>query len=261
MMTADTLTRQYQSNWPAMSPRQQAAFRANVTWLLKRTFHADELTKLYSLRQAVQPAGSSRPAERQTTAPRTTPPRTPSSAASEAPTATLSATHTTSPRRYALSSTRLELRRTRISVADTADTAVLGEKITANSRAAAIAHQLIGGQAQEHLLLLLLDTRNTITGVHTVHIGTTNQCIVEVGDILRVALLANAPSIILAHNHPSGNPEPSPQDIAVTRDIAAAAQLVNVSVLDHVIVTDDPKRYTSLLATQGSIFNHRYKWA
>jgi hypothetical protein len=192
MMTVDSLQRQFQTQWHNLSERQRAAFRGNVTWLLGRTQDPDERQQLDELRRTIQPAGTSRPVRSNSTP--------------------------TSPRRFHLNATRLELHRTRLSLAETP---VIGTQVYQPATAAAIASQLIGGQAQEHLLLLLLDIRHTVTGVHTVHIGTTHKCVVEPGDILRVTLVANAPAIILAHNHPSGVPTPSPEEIKVTRDVVA----------------------------------------
>ena len=80
------------------------------------------------------------------------------------------------------------------------------------------------------------------------------------GDILRVALLDNASRIILAHNHPSGETIPSDADIKVTREVVAAGQLVGVQVLDHLIVTDVPTKFTSLSQSNGSIFSRTYTW-
>src|SRR5690606_28587595 len=104
-------------------------------------------------------------------------------------------------KRYSVYATRLKLERQTVKVSECP---ALGEHIGHPTVVARIASELIGSQAQEHLLLLCLDVRNRISGVHTVHIGTTSSCVILVADILRVALLANASSIILAHNHPSG---------------------------------------------------------
>ena len=89
---------------------------------------------------------------------------------------------------------------------------------------------------QEHLRLLLLDTRNRVLGIPTVYIGSLNTSVVRVGELFRYALQANCAAIIVVHNHPSGDPTPSPEDINVTRRIVEAGELLDVEVLDHLII-------------------------
>ncbi len=234
MMTVTSLQQQYHSTWTTLSDRQRAAFRGNVTWLLGKTTDSVERTQLEVLRNAIQPHcqdGSERK-----------------------PVESISPTQA---QRVSLFTTQLQLRRLPLALADAP---ALGQHIGLPHTAAAIASRLIGDQPQEHLLLLILDVHNTVVGVHTVHIGTTSQCVVHVGDILRVALLANASSIILAHNHPSGQPEPSDADIKVTREVVAAGQLVGVQVLDHLVVTDIPTRFISLAQRDSALFSRKYAW-
>lgn len=135
-------------------------------------------------------------------------------------------------------------------------------KITCPDQAATLAHHLIGSAPQEHLIVLALNTKNLITDVSTIHIGGTSSCFAETSNILRVPLIANAPQFILAHNHPSGDPNPSPEDIAITRTVAAAAQIMGMELLDHVIVTLDPRKFRSLRQTAAtqSIFTQTYSW-
>jgi DNA repair protein RadC len=236
MMTAASLQQQYQVTWSTLSSRQQAAFRGNVTWLLNKCSDPSERRQLEALRSAIQPD---------------------SSESSEKSSHRTQAMPSKAPHPYKLFTTYLKLHRKAVTLSDAP---ALGANVGRPAAAAAIASQLIGDQAQEHLLLLILDVRNTVVGVHTVHIGSTSQCIAHTGDILRVALLANASSIILAHNHPSGNPDPSDADVKVTIEVVAAAQLVNIDVLDHLVVTDDPSRFTSLRETRGQLFTRKYVW-
>jgi DNA repair protein RadC len=235
MMTAESLQQQYQSTWSTLSSRQQAAFRGNVTWLLGKSTDPAERTQLEALRNAIQPEGHT----------------------VRKPVVAAVATAICVQQGVNLFTTQLQLRRMPLVLADAP---VLGQNIGQPESAAAIASRLIGDQPQEHLLLLILDVRNTVVGVHTVHIGTTSQCVVHVGDILRVALLANASSVILAHNHPSGQPEPSDADIKVTREVVAAGQLVGVQVLDHLVVTDVPTKFTSLAQRDSALFSRKYTW-
>lgn len=89
---------------------------------------------------------------------------------------------------------------------------------------------------QEHLRLVLLDTRNRLLGTPTIYVGSLNTSVIRIGELFRAALRENAAAFIIAHNHPSSDPSPSPDDIAVTRKIVEAGQLMNVEVLDHIII-------------------------
>jgi DNA repair protein RadC len=90
---------------------------------------------------------------------------------------------------------------------------------------------------QEHLMVLLLDTRNRLIGepVDLYH-GSLNTSLVRIGEVFRPAIRANAAAILVAHNHPSGSPDPSPEDVAITRAIAEAGRLLDVECLDHLII-------------------------
>jgi len=98
---------------------------------------------------------------------------------------------------------------------------------------------------QENLVVLLLNTRNQVVARRTIYIGTVNSSAVRPAEVIRPAIRENAPSIIVAHNHPSGDPTPSPEDISVTRDLAAAGNLMDIELLDHLIIGHGG-RFTSL---------------
>ena len=104
--------------------------------------------------------------------------------------------------------------------------------------ASTIAKEYLSGHDQEHFIAILLDTKNQIIGVQTVTIGTVNASQGRISEALRPAVIANAPAIIFAHNHPSGDTTPSPNDIAVTRALVKAGELLGIQVLDHIIVSD-----------------------
>lgn len=97
---------------------------------------------------------------------------------------------------------------------------------------------------QEHLRLILLDTRNRVLQTPTIYVGSLNASVVRVGELFRAALKANAAAMIVAHNHPSGDPSPSPEDIRVTRQLVEAGKLMDLEVLDHVVIGH--QRYVSL---------------
>ncbi len=89
---------------------------------------------------------------------------------------------------------------------------------------------------QEELHVILLDTRNRVSGVQAIYRGSLNTSVVRIGELFRPAIEAHAAAIIVAHNHPSGNPTPSPEDVTVTREIVKAGRLLSIEVLDHVII-------------------------
>jgi DNA repair protein RadC len=89
---------------------------------------------------------------------------------------------------------------------------------------------------QEHLRLILLDTRNKVLRTPTIYVGSLNTSVVRVGELFRAAIRENAAAFIVAHNHPSGDPAPSPEDINVTRQIVEAGRLLDIDVLDHIII-------------------------
>jgi DNA repair protein RadC len=97
---------------------------------------------------------------------------------------------------------------------------------------------------QEEMRLILLDTRNRVVGTETVYRGSVNSAQIKVGELFRKAIRQNAPSLIVVHNHPSGDPTPSPDDVAVTRAILQAGKLLDVDVLDHLVIGRD--RYVSM---------------
>ncbi len=88
----------------------------------------------------------------------------------------------------------------------------------------------------EQLRVMLLDTKNRVYNILTVYKGTVNTSQVRVAEVFKEAIRQNYPAIIVAHNHPSGDPTPSRDDVRVTRDIVAAGELLGVSVLDHLVI-------------------------
>jgi DNA repair protein RadC len=99
-------------------------------------------------------------------------------------------------------------------------------------------------QTQEHFVVLLLDTKNRVIAEETVSIGSLNASIVHPREVFKPALKRSAASIICAHNHPSGDPTPSREDLEVTARLVEAGRLLGIEVLDHVVIGDH--RYISL---------------
>jgi len=89
---------------------------------------------------------------------------------------------------------------------------------------------------REHFVVLLLNARHELQGRETVSIGSLNASIVHPREVFLPAILHSAAALVLVHNHPSGDPEPSEEDLSITRRLVEVGELVGISVLDHVIV-------------------------
>jgi DNA repair protein RadC len=100
---------------------------------------------------------------------------------------------------------------------------------------------------QEHLRVLLTDTRNRLIKISEVYIGTVNQALARPAELLREAIRHNAPGVILVHNHPSGDPSPSPEDITLTKAMVPIGKQLDIDVMDHIIIGGH-NRFTSMQA-------------
>ena len=89
---------------------------------------------------------------------------------------------------------------------------------------------------QEHLRVVLLNVRNQVMGVSEVYVGNVSGAVVRVAEVLRPAVRENCSSIILVHNHPSGDPTPSAEDVRVTEQVAEAGKLMDIELLDHIVL-------------------------
>jgi DNA repair protein RadC len=89
---------------------------------------------------------------------------------------------------------------------------------------------------QEELWVLLLDTRNQVISLEKLYRGSVNSSQVRVAEVFKASVRANTPSIIVVHNHPSGDPTPSPEDIALTRSIIQSGRLLDIELLDHIVI-------------------------
>ena len=100
------------------------------------------------------------------------------------------------------------------------------------------------GKKKEHFLALLLDTRNQLIKVSQISVGSLDTSIVHPREVFKEAISASAASVIFVHNHPSGDPEASADDIKLTKRLAEAGEIVGIDVLDHIVIGD--KNYLSL---------------
>ncbi len=89
---------------------------------------------------------------------------------------------------------------------------------------------------QKQLRTMLLDTKNRVQCIPTIYIGSLNASMVRVGELFKAALQWNSAALIVVHNHPSGDPTPSPEDVLITHQIVEAGKLLDVEVLDHLVI-------------------------
>ena len=97
---------------------------------------------------------------------------------------------------------------------------------------------------QEHLRLILLDTRNRVLNTPIIYKGSLNTSVIRISELFRAAIRANAAAFIMAHNHPSGDPSPSSEDVNVTRQVLNAGKLLVISLLAHIVIGQ--KRFVSI---------------
>ena len=97
---------------------------------------------------------------------------------------------------------------------------------------------------QEHLRVILLDTKNHVLAIPTIYIGSVNTTMIRISELFREAIRHNCPSIIIVHNHPSGSPDPSPEDVLVVKQAAEAGKLLDIELLDSLVI--GANRYVSM---------------
>jgi DNA repair protein RadC len=93
-------------------------------------------------------------------------------------------------------------------------------------------------ESKEHFIALLLSTKNHVLAMPTISLGSLNASVVHPRELFKEAINHSAAAVILIHNHPSGDPDPSPEDIVLTKRLVEAGRLLDISVLDHVIIGD-----------------------
>ena len=113
------------------------------------------------------------------------------------------------------------------------------------AEAVPILAQFIGETDREVFAVALLTVRHRLLGLHTVSVGCLTSSLVHPREVYKPAILAGSAAILAAHNHPSGDPEPSAEDVALTRRLAAAGQLLGIELLDHLII-GEAGRFVSL---------------
>ena len=143
----------------------------------------------------------------------------------------LRAVPTVGPSKAALILAAVELGR-RIAVSEAEE----APAVSSPAAAAALVQYEMSGLEQEHLRTILLDARNRLLRVREVYRGSLTTSLIRTGEVFREAIKANAAGMIVVHNHPSGDPSPSPEDLAVTRNLVEAGRLLDIPVLDHIVI-------------------------
>lgn len=110
------------------------------------------------------------------------------------------------------------------------------QRITSPADAANLVMSEMMDLDQEHMRVVILDTRNQVLGTPTIYIGSLNTSVIRIGELFQAAIEHRGAAIILIHNHPSGDPSPSPEDVSVTRQIVQAGSLLSIEVLDHLVI-------------------------
>lgn len=117
----------------------------------------------------------------------------------------------------------------------------IDERPTLNqpAKVAALMRAIVGSDEREHFVAFRLDARSKVKGYTEVSVGTLTASLVHPREVFRAAIVAGAAAIVIAHNHPSGDATPSPEDKATTNRLVKAGALIGIQVLDHVIVSTD----------------------
>jgi len=119
-----------------------------------------------------------------------------------------------------------------------------GRRLSRPQDALSVLRSILEQESVETFGILCLSTRRSVLGYHAVSRGDLSSTVVHPREVFKVALLANAAAIVVGHNHPSGDPEPSQEDTALTRRLEDAGDLVGVPLLDHIIIGHNERYYS-----------------
>ena len=117
------------------------------------------------------------------------------------------------------------------------NSAKYGQKIESPKDVFELLKNNLGDKKKEHFKILSLDSRNKLISIDNVSIGTINANLVHPREVFKTAIQHLAVSIIIVHNHPSGDPEPSEDDLEITKRIVEVGKLIGINILDHIIIT------------------------
>jgi DNA repair protein RadC len=121
---------------------------------------------------------------------------------------------------------------------DVGEPVVVGHSLKSPRDSAALLMRVLADEPTEVFAMLCLSTKHRIIAYHEVSRGTLDSTLVHPREVFKAALLANAAAIIVSHNHPSGDPSPTIDDVDVTKRLVAAGEIIGIPVLDHIVVGD-----------------------
>ena len=134
--------------------------------------------------------------------------------------------------------------RIKVSMVKEADVVFCANPIRTPSQVETLVRDFIGPSDREHFIVVHLSTRHIVTAIETISIGTISASLVHPREVFKSAIVKSSAGIIVAHNHPSGNVNPSEEDLSITRRLVEVGELIGVEVLDHVIVGGESDTYS-----------------
>ena len=117
-------------------------------------------------------------------------------------------------------------------------------RIRSSASAYTVLQEYLADTDREHFVILMLDQKNQVIGIHTVSVGSLTASVVHPRETFKAAILANAAAIICGHNHPSGDCQPSREDRTITTRLVEGGKLLGISVLDHIIIGGEGKYFS-----------------
>jgi DNA repair protein RadC len=118
------------------------------------------------------------------------------------------------------------------------------QQICSSADASMLLHMYLADVDREHFAIIFLNQKNFVIGINTASIGSLTATTVHPREVYKGAILSNAASIICGHNHPSGDCQPSPEDLVVTARLVEAGKLLGINVLDHIIIGGEGKYFS-----------------
>lgn len=117
----------------------------------------------------------------------------------------------------------------------------LPRKVSSPEDAVGLCRKFLDDLPNEHMIAISLNTKNEFNNISQISMGTINSSLAHPREIFKMAIKTNANSIIIAHNHPSGNPEPSKEDLSITKRLREAGKLLGIPLIDHIVVGEEGK--------------------
>ena len=117
-------------------------------------------------------------------------------------------------------------------------------RIRSSASAYTVLQEYLDGVDREHFVVMLLDQKHQVIGINTVSVGSLTASVVHPREVYKPAILSNCAALILGHNHPSGDPQPSKEDRAITQRLKEAGALLGINVLDHLVIGADGRYFS-----------------